>query len=214
MALAGQPYGRQRCQMAKAKKKSLYRFKEFREAEKVTLEQLAADVDISVSQLSRFESGGREPRVIDLLKIADRLKVPWHEMIAQSSTGWTAVPIVSPVSAGKLVHEEPVDLDTGIAYCNVESKRAHHQRRDCRAFRARAFDDRAAARRFAAFAGRFRRRSRADRTASPSSASPIKKLAAASISRAFRSIATLPGPLAGERVVAFSFAIRQILVDG
>lgn len=111
MALAGQPYGRQRCQMAKAKKKSLYRFKEFREAEKVTLEQLAADVDISVSQLSRFESGGREPRVIDLLKIADRLKVPWHEMIAQSSTGWTAVPIVSPVSAGKLVHEEPVDLD-------------------------------------------------------------------------------------------------------
>lgn len=117
MALDGYVRGRQCCPMTRGQKKSLYRFKEFREAEKLTLEQLAADVDLSVSQLSRFESGGREPRVIDLLRIAERLKVPWPEMVAKSSAGWTAVPIVSPVSAGKLVQEQPVDLeDCKLAY--------------------------------------------------------------------------------------------------
>ena len=52
--------------------------KEMREARGITLERLSADVNISVSQLSRFESGTRYPRVHELERIADRLGVePW-----------------------------------------------------------------------------------------------------------------------------------------
>jgi transcriptional regulator with XRE-family HTH domain len=53
--------------------RALYRA---RRAADLTLDQLAADVGISQSQLSRFESGKRQPRAADLQKIAMRLNVP------------------------------------------------------------------------------------------------------------------------------------------
>ncbi|MDP2358676.1 MAG: helix-turn-helix transcriptional regulator [Beijerinckiaceae bacterium] len=49
--------------------------KEIRDQKKITLEQLSGDVDISVSQLSRFEAGKRFPRVHELERIALRLGV-------------------------------------------------------------------------------------------------------------------------------------------
>lgn len=89
--------------MAKRIKKSVYRFKELREASDITLEAMSSDVGISVSQLSRFENGEREPRVDELLRIAARLRVPWQEFIQAASTGWLAVPLISKVSAGQLI---------------------------------------------------------------------------------------------------------------
>ena len=64
-----------------------------REQAGITLEQLSDDVGVSVSQLSRFESGDREPRVDELLRIAARLRVPWQEFIDAGSTGWLSVPL-------------------------------------------------------------------------------------------------------------------------
>jgi transcriptional regulator with XRE-family HTH domain len=59
-----------------------------RKAAKVTLERLAEDVGISVSQLSRFETGERVPRVPELQRIADRLGVP----VASLSGGASVLP--------------------------------------------------------------------------------------------------------------------------
>ena len=88
--------------MAKAAKKYAYRFKDMREQASITLEELSDSVGISVSQLSRFESGDREPRVSELLRIAARLRVPWQEFVETGTTGWSAVPLISFVSAGQL----------------------------------------------------------------------------------------------------------------
>jgi len=52
------------------------RLKEFRESLKLTLESVAGDVGLSVSQLSRFESGEREPRLHEARAIAKVYKVP------------------------------------------------------------------------------------------------------------------------------------------
>jgi len=52
-----------------------------RKAAGFTLDRLAAEVGISQSQLSRFESGKRQPRVRDLEKIAARLNVPVESLI-------------------------------------------------------------------------------------------------------------------------------------
>ncbi len=92
----------QSCCMAKSAKKLSYRFKDLREQADLTLEQLSESVEISVSQLSRFESGDREPRVDELLRIAARLRVPWQEFIDAGATGWMSVPLISFVSAGQL----------------------------------------------------------------------------------------------------------------
>jgi len=88
--------------MASRVQKSAYRFKEIREQSALTLEELSERVDISVSQLSRFESGTREPRVGELLRIASKLRVPWQEFIEAGTTGWMSVPLISFVSAGQL----------------------------------------------------------------------------------------------------------------
>lgn len=93
---------RQSCHMAITKRKTGYRFKEIREQAKCTLEDLSEDVGISVSQLSRFESGEREPRVSELLRIAAKLKAPWQEFIEGGATAWRSVPLISFVSAGQL----------------------------------------------------------------------------------------------------------------
>lgn len=49
----------------------------------VTLEQLSGDVGLSVSQLSRFESGHRVPRVPEMQRIARRLGVTVEELCGQ-----------------------------------------------------------------------------------------------------------------------------------
>lgn len=51
------------------------KLKRIREDQKLTLKALSDDVGISISQLSRFESGEREPRVSEIKVIARRLNV-------------------------------------------------------------------------------------------------------------------------------------------
>lgn len=95
--------------MAKAVRKSRYRLKELREDREVTLEALSDDVAISVSQLSRFESGKREPRLDEVLRIAERLRVPWQEIVRGGASGLTDVPLISMVSAGRLFQNPSVE---------------------------------------------------------------------------------------------------------
>jgi len=52
-----------------------------RTARGLTMDQLAERTGISQSQLSRFESGKREPRVADLMKIAEALDVPPESLL-------------------------------------------------------------------------------------------------------------------------------------
>lgn len=51
------------------------KLKAARDAQGLTQEQLAEDVGLSVSQISRFESGMREPRVGEIAAIAKRLRI-------------------------------------------------------------------------------------------------------------------------------------------
>lgn len=109
------------CLMAKKSKASVYRFGEIRERSGVTLEALAEVVDISVSQISRFESGKREPRVGEMLKIAAALKTPWQEFIEASVTGWQSVPVISMVSAGKMLQHPGVQAhDEALEHIHTE----------------------------------------------------------------------------------------------
>lgn len=106
--------------MAKKSIKSSYRIKELRDQAELTLEALSEDVGISVSQLSRFESGEREPRVDELLRIAARLRVPWQEFVQVASTAWQAVPLISMVSAGRLMHHPRIEaLDEDVKHVHT-----------------------------------------------------------------------------------------------
>lgn len=96
--------------MAKKAKKVPYRFKEIREESEVTLEALADMVGISISQLSRFESGDREPRVRELLRVADALKRSWRDFIDGEDGSERLVPLLSWVSAGKLQRAPTVEV--------------------------------------------------------------------------------------------------------
>lgn len=112
---------RHSCLMAKESKTSSYRFEEIREQAGLTLEALAEDVGISVSQLHRFEKGTREPRVSELLRIAARFKIPWQEFIEAGSTGWQSVPLISMVSAGKLFQNPSVQaLDEPVKHIHTD----------------------------------------------------------------------------------------------
>lgn len=86
-----------------------YRFGPIRQEAQVSLETLSGDVGISVSQLSRFESGDREPRVSELIKIAQRFRVPWQEMIEEGASPYVSVPLISWVSAGRLETADHVE---------------------------------------------------------------------------------------------------------
>lgn len=94
--------------MAKPKRGNVYRFKELREECDITLEALSDDVGISVSQLSRFESGEREPRLSEVLRIAERLRRPWQDFVANGASGVQSVPLISMVSAGQLFQNPSV----------------------------------------------------------------------------------------------------------
>ena len=89
-----------------------YRIKELRESKKVSQERLADAVGISFSQISRFESGDREPRVSELLKIAQFLGIPWPEFVEDGAASAATVPLISWVSAGALsVPREVIDAE-------------------------------------------------------------------------------------------------------
>lgn len=119
--MVGGVFDRQSCLMAKKSKASVYLFRELRERADVTLEVLSEKVGISVSQLSRFESGDREPRVDEMLRIAAALKVPWQELIQAGVSGWQSVPLISMVSAGKLFQHPSVNaLDEVPKYIHTE----------------------------------------------------------------------------------------------
>lgn len=79
---------------------SFTRIKEFREAWNLSLEKLAEDVDISVSQLSRFEKESREPRLAELNRLAARFRTTVADLIGERSA--IQVPLYDWVSAGKM----------------------------------------------------------------------------------------------------------------
>ena len=69
-----------------------------RKRAKLSLEQLAADIGMSVSQLSRIERGEREPRLAEVRKIAELLGCEVSDLIDEAATG--TVPVVGLVGAG------------------------------------------------------------------------------------------------------------------
>lgn len=95
---------------------------------KVTLEQLSEDVGISTSQLSRFESGEREPRVGEIEKIAKALGVVPAIFLEGSVV---TVSVVGRIGAGAEIQatldqsdiyevETPVPIEAGMVGFEVE----------------------------------------------------------------------------------------------
>lgn len=82
----------------------------------LSLEALAAAVDLSASQISRFESGDRHPKFIDLEKIAAVLGCQVHDLVAPGAepgapirSALLPVPIAGRTAAG--VFREVVEFD-------------------------------------------------------------------------------------------------------
>ncbi|QRE76496.1 LexA family transcriptional regulator [Methylobacterium aquaticum] len=100
MALESVLQPRQDCRMA------LTMLTKLRTQAGLTLESVAADIDLSTSQIQRFEKGDREPRLSELQKIAGRFGVTVAELIGERAP--KAVPLVSWVSAGRLRASHPV----------------------------------------------------------------------------------------------------------
>ena len=69
-----------------------------RQALGLSLEQLSDDVGISVSQLSRFETGGRDPRASELLRLGTRLGVPASVLLGGFKV--RPIPLVGYAAAG------------------------------------------------------------------------------------------------------------------
>lgn len=87
-----------------------------RKAHKLTLEKLAAAVGLSTSQVQRFESGDREPRLIDLEKLAHELNCTVADLIAEEAPPAAPVyekllpiPLAGRTAAG--VFREVVEFD-------------------------------------------------------------------------------------------------------
>lgn len=80
--------------------------KELRSELDLSLEALAHDIEISASQLSRYENGLRDPSLSDLQKLARRFGVPVAKIIGEPAP--VIVPVVSWVSAGRLQASHPV----------------------------------------------------------------------------------------------------------
>lgn len=94
--------------------------RDYRQAAKLTLEDLAADAEISVSQLSRIETGHRVARIDELERIGKRLKVPVASLIGEEAP--FQVPLVSWVSAGDLKKREgvhPAEIERYVPVANL-----------------------------------------------------------------------------------------------
>ncbi len=74
------------------------KLKAARDAQGITQEQLAEDVGLSVSQISRFESGEREPRVTEITAIAKRLRIRPSAFIED-----IIVSVIGRIGAGAVV---------------------------------------------------------------------------------------------------------------
>lgn len=75
------------------------RIKEFREAAKMSQEELADAAGISISQISRFENGSREPRLHEIMSIGAKLNVNVGVLIGEDIEP-EPVEIVGRISAG------------------------------------------------------------------------------------------------------------------
>ena len=75
------------------------RIKEFREAANMSQEDLADAAGVSISQISRFENGSREPRLHEIVSIGAKLNVPVGVLIGEESEP-EPVEIVGRISAG------------------------------------------------------------------------------------------------------------------
>lgn len=75
------------------------RIKEYRERAKLSQEQLADAVGLSVSQISRFESGEREPRINEMISIGAKLNVPVGVLICEDEQP-KPVLVIGRISAG------------------------------------------------------------------------------------------------------------------
>ncbi|MFC6792723.1 XRE family transcriptional regulator [Methylobacterium komagatae] len=94
-----------------------------RKAKGLTLEQVASMVDLSVSQVSRFESGEREPKISEIFKLAEALDCSVEDLIGERKIqptlySWTSgsakkmllpVPVIGTTAAG--VFREIVEFD-------------------------------------------------------------------------------------------------------
>lgn len=78
---------------------ALKKVREIRAERDISLESLAHDIGISASQLSRLETGEREPRVDEVKRLSNRLGVPLLELIGEEETE-DRCPIVGMASAG------------------------------------------------------------------------------------------------------------------
>lgn len=63
------------------------RLREIRQARGMTLSEVADETDLSVSTLSRLESGGRRPSLDVLLPLARCYRVPLDDLVGAPSTG-------------------------------------------------------------------------------------------------------------------------------
>ena len=93
--------------------------REARKRLKLSLEQLSEDVGISVSQLSRFESGNREPRIKELARIAKRLNLSIGDLTNQSESN--AVTVMGRIGAGAEILPEFEQIDEHEGLFSVET---------------------------------------------------------------------------------------------
>jgi transcriptional regulator with XRE-family HTH domain len=104
------------------------KLKDARDAQGLTQEQLAEDVGLSVSQISRFESGDREPRVSEITAIAKRLRVSpaafigdtFVNVVGRIGAGAEVVPIVDQSEIFEV--EAPVPLPPGMIGFEVDGE--------------------------------------------------------------------------------------------
>jgi SOS-response transcriptional repressor LexA len=84
--------------------------RQLREAADQSLEEVAARVGISTSQLSRIEKGVREARISEALRLARYFKVSIGHLMKEEPG--VVVPVISWVSAGRLADpQSPVPLE-------------------------------------------------------------------------------------------------------
>lgn len=87
---------------------SVETLKALRIARRLTLEEVADRVGLSVSQISRFEAGLREPRQSEIARLADLYDVPVQVLFGHADTRGVAADLISWVSAGGMSTQEAV----------------------------------------------------------------------------------------------------------
>ena len=60
------------------------RIRELRKARRITQLKMALDLDMSQNTISRYESGEREPRIAELIRIADYFRVSIDYLVGRT----------------------------------------------------------------------------------------------------------------------------------